>query len=77
MMRRPDTTYFAGYFDRATQEMRLNKPVEVISELPEQIGRLVIWRKAVCDAFLALEAMPRGAMQNTALAAHSARLSSS
>ncbi|MCE8420806.1 DDE-type integrase/transposase/recombinase [Rhodovulum sulfidophilum] len=56
MMRRPDTTYFAGYFDRATQEMRLNKPVEVISELPEQIGRLVIWRKAVCDAFLALEA---------------------
>ena len=56
MMRRPDTTYFAGYFDRATQEMRQNKPVEVISELPEQIGRLVIWRKAVCDAFLTLEA---------------------
>ncbi|RVV97177.1 hypothetical protein EKE94_14210 [Mesobaculum littorinae] len=56
MMRRPDTTYLAGYFDWATQEMRLNKPVEVISELPEQIGRLVIWRKAVCDAFLTLEA---------------------
>ncbi|SDG43114.1 Integrase core domain-containing protein [Celeribacter baekdonensis] len=56
MMRRPDTTYFAGYFDRAAQEMRLKKPVDLISELPEQIRRLVIWRKAVCDAFLALEA---------------------
>lgn len=56
MMRRPDTTYFAGYFDRATQEARRDKPVEVISELPEKTARLVIWRKAVCDAFLALEA---------------------
>ncbi|PTW47818.1 Mu transposase C-terminal domain-containing protein [Rhodovulum kholense] len=56
MMRRPDTTYFAGYFDRATQEARHDKPVEVISELSEKNARLVIWRKAVCDAFLALEA---------------------
>ena len=45
MMRRPDTTYFAGYFDRATQEMRLNKSVEVISELPEQIGGLAAGRR--------------------------------
>lgn len=56
LMRRPDTTYFAGYFDRAAQEMRRSKPVDVISELPEKISRLVIWRKAFCDAFLALEA---------------------
>ena len=56
MMRRPDTKYFPGYFDRATQEARRNKPVEVISELSEKTARLVIWRKAVCDAFLALEA---------------------
>ncbi|MEK0164623.1 Mu transposase C-terminal domain-containing protein [Phaeobacter sp. A36a-5a] len=56
MMRRPDTTYFAGYFDRAAQQIRRSKPVEVISELPEKVSRLVIWRKAFCDAFLALEA---------------------
>ncbi|WP_339108774.1 hypothetical protein [Thioclava sp. GXIMD4216] len=56
MMRRPDTTYFAGYFDRATQEAHRDKPVQVISELSEKTARLVIWRKAVCDAFLALEA---------------------
>ncbi|WP_138473007.1 hypothetical protein [Poseidonocella sp. HB161398] len=56
MMRRPDTTYFAGYFDRTTQEAHRDKPVQVISELSEETARLVIWRKAVCDAFLALEA---------------------
>lgn len=56
IMRRPDTNYLAGYIDRAAQEMRRCKQEGVISELPEKINRLVIWRKAFCDAFLALEA---------------------
>lgn len=29
MIRRPDTTYFAGYFDRAAQQIRRSKPVEL------------------------------------------------
>lgn len=57
LLRRPDTTYISGYFDRAVQEIRGRKPVDAINELPESIRRFVIWRKAVCDAFLYLAAL--------------------
>ena len=57
LLRRPDTTYIAGYFDRAAQEVRSRKPVDVINELREVVRRLVIWRKAFCDAFLYLESL--------------------
>ncbi|WP_082714984.1 DDE-type integrase/transposase/recombinase [Falsirhodobacter sp. alg1] len=56
LIRRPDTTYVSGYFDRAKQEIRGRKPVDVINELPSKVRRFVIWRKAFCDAFLYLEA---------------------
>ncbi|WP_288951340.1 transposase family protein [uncultured Paracoccus sp.] len=54
---RPDTTYIAGYFDRTTQDIRGRKPVDVINELREVVRRLVIWRRAFCDAFLHLESL--------------------
>lgn len=57
LLRRPDTTYIAGYFDRAVQEVRSRKPVDIINELPDVVRRLVIWRKAFCDAFLYLQAL--------------------
>lgn len=56
LLRRPDTSYVAGYFDRAVQDLRGRKPSDVINILADPIRRLVIWRKAVCDAFLSLEA---------------------
>ncbi|WP_347139246.1 Mu transposase C-terminal domain-containing protein [Paracoccus sp. SSK6] len=56
LLRQPDTTYAAGYFDRARQDLRGRKPADIINVLADDIRRLVIWRKAVCDAFLALEA---------------------
>lgn len=55
MLRRPDTRYQAGYFDLASQALKGRKPVDVINELPRHVRRLVIWRKALCDAFLRLE----------------------
>lgn len=57
LLRRPDTTYIAGYFDRTTQDIRGRKPVDVINELREVARRLVIWRRAFCDAFLHLESL--------------------
>lgn len=33
------------------------KPVDVVNELREAVRRLVIWRKAFCDAFLYLESL--------------------
>lgn len=56
IMRRPDTTYYLGYFDRAAQELRSRAPVGFLNEVHDQIRALVIWRKAFCDAFLSLEA---------------------
>lgn len=56
LLQRADTNYIAGYFDRALQDLRGRKPTDVINVLSEHLRRLVIWRKAVCDAFLALEA---------------------
>ncbi|AUM73082.1 Mu transposase C-terminal domain-containing protein [Paracoccus jeotgali] len=55
LLRQPDTTYVAGYFDRAVQDLRGRKPADIINALADPIRRLVIWRKAVCNAFLALE----------------------
>ena len=55
LLRQPDTTYIAGYFDRAVQDLRGRKPADIINVLSDEVRRLVIWRKAVCDAFLALE----------------------
>ncbi|WP_449045962.1 hypothetical protein [Paracoccus versutus] len=57
LLRRPDTTYVAGYFDRTAQEIRGRKSVDVVNELREAVRRLVIWRKAFCDAFLYLESL--------------------
>lgn len=57
LLRRPDTTYIAGYFDRTTQDIRGRKPVDVINELREVVRRLVVWRRAFCNAFLHLEAL--------------------
>lgn len=56
LLRQPDTKYVAGYFDRTVQDLRGRKPADIINTLAEPVRRLVIWRKAVCDAFLALEA---------------------
>lgn len=55
LLRQPDTTYVAGYFDRAVQDLRGRKPTDIINELPDDVRRLVVWRKAFCDAFLSLE----------------------
>ena len=57
LLRRPDTTYIAGYFDRSTQEIRSRKPVDVVNELRESVRRFVLWCKAFCDAFLYLESL--------------------
>ncbi|MDO5703721.1 MAG: hypothetical protein Q4G49_01410 [Paracoccus sp. (in: a-proteobacteria)] len=57
LLRQPDTTYIAGYFDRTVQEIRGRKPVDVVNELHEPARRFVIWRKAFCDAFLHLESL--------------------
>ncbi|MGZ3215100.1 Mu transposase C-terminal domain-containing protein [Paracoccus sp. T5] len=56
LLRQPDTAYIAGYFDRAVQDLRGRKPADIINVLAHDVRRLVIWRKAVCDAFLAFEA---------------------
>lgn len=63
LIRRPDTTYVAGYFDRAIQHIHGDKPVNVINELSSKVRRFVIWRNAFCDAFLHLEA--RGLINRT------------
>lgn len=59
LLQKPDTTYASGYFDRASQELRTKKAVGVIGELPDEVRRLVVWRKAFCDAFLQLENLHR------------------
>lgn len=56
LLRRPDTNYVSGYFDRAVQDLKGRKPADIINVLPDHVRRLVIWRRAFCDAFLALEA---------------------
>ncbi|WP_374801725.1 hypothetical protein [Paracoccus zhouxuedongae] len=63
LLRRPDTTYVAGYFDRSYQDLRGQTPVDALKELPEDLQREVIFRKAFCDAFLALQAA--GAIKRT------------
>ena len=53
LLRQPDTAYIAGYFDRAKQDLRGRKPTDIFNGLAQDVRRLVIWRRAVCDAFLA------------------------
>ena len=55
LFKRPDTQYFADYFDRATQEFRGLKPVDLVNELPDKIRHLVLWREAFCKARLTLQ----------------------
>lgn len=59
LLKKPDTTYASGYFDLGSQNLRAKKPVGVIAELPDEVRRLVVWRKAFCDAFLQMENMHR------------------
>lgn len=56
LLRQPDTKYVAGYFDRAVQDLRGRKPSDIVNVLADKVRRLVIWRKAFCDGFLAFEA---------------------
>lgn len=56
LLRRPDTNYVSGYFYRAVQDLKGRKPADIVDLLPDHVRRLVIWRRAFCGAFLALEA---------------------
>lgn len=55
LFKRHDTQYFADYFDRANQEFRGRKPVDLVNELPGKIRHLVLWREAFCKACLTLQ----------------------
>lgn len=55
LLKKPDTQYIPGYYDRAKQEFRKRKPVDLVNELPTNIRRIVLWREAMCKAFLTLQ----------------------
>ncbi|RMC37439.1 Mu transposase C-terminal domain-containing protein [Paracoccus alkanivorans] len=71
LFKRPDTQYFADYFDRANQEFRGRKPVDLVNELPGKIRHLVLWREAFCKACLTLQW--KGELRRTAASYHDYR----
>lgn len=71
LFKRPDTQYFADYFDRTIQELHGRKPVDLVNELPVNIRRLVLWREALCKVILTLQLA--GELRRTAASYHQCR----
>lgn len=55
LLKSPETRYRPGYFDFARGRARQNTPVELMNELDTEARSNLLWKKAICDAFLKLE----------------------
>ena len=56
LLRSPDVVYRPGYFDWADRNCKSHQDIDVVNALDPRIRDTVLWKKAVCDAMLRLEA---------------------
>lgn len=74
LLKLPGSRYQPGYFDLARGRARQNTPVELMAELTAETRSNLLWRKAICDAFLCLERGGRLSRTYASVAAQMHRL---
>ena len=56
LLQKPENRFLPGYYELARSCVRQRTPVALVAELPEKVRANVLWRAAICDAFLAMQA---------------------